>query len=44
MIETYKSYRIKVAVSIAALMLLIALFGWVTLDKSGEQNAYARIK
>ncbi len=42
MTETYKSYRIKVAVPIAALMLLIALVGWVTLDKSGEQYAYAR--
>lgn len=42
MTETYKRYRIKVAVPIAALMLLIALVGWVTLDKSGEQYAYAR--
>lgn len=42
MTETYKSYRIKVAVPIAALMLLIALVGWVTLDKSGEKYAYAR--
>ena len=42
MTETYKSYRIKVAVPIAALMLLIALVGWVTLDKSGEQYAHAR--
>lgn len=42
MTETYKSYRIKVAALIAALMLLIALIGWVTLDRSGQQYAQAR--
>ena len=42
MTETYKSYRIKVAAPIAALMLLIALIGWVTLDRSGQQYAQAR--
>ena len=42
MTETYKRYRIKVAAPIAALMLLIALIGWVTLDRSGQQYAQAR--
>ena len=42
MTETYKSYRIKVAAPIAALMLLIALIGWVTLDRSSQQYAQAR--
>lgn len=42
MTETYKSYRINVAAPIAALMLLIALVGWVTLDRSGQQYAQAR--
>lgn len=42
MTETYKSHRIKVAALIAALMLLIALIGWVTLDRSGQQYAQAR--